>query len=54
MTSRYYGETEKLLEKCAWYLRNAKERTWPVGTKKPNDLGLFDMHGNVYAWQALP
>src|SRR5207248_3229467 len=30
--------------------QNARERTWPVGSKKPNDLGLFDMHGNVYTW----
>jgi formylglycine-generating enzyme required for sulfatase activity/tRNA A-37 threonylcarbamoyl transferase component Bud32 len=50
MTSRYYGETEELLGMYAWYLPNSKERTWPVGTKKPNDLGLFDMHGNVGTW----
>ncbi len=48
VTSRYYGETEELLAKYGWYLQNSKERTWPVGSKKPNDLGLFDMHGNVY------
>src|SRR5205814_1485845 len=24
--------------------------TWPVGSKKPSDLGLFDLHGNVYSW----
>jgi formylglycine-generating enzyme required for sulfatase activity len=39
-----------LLEKYGWYLKNGKERSWPVGSKKPNDLGLFDLHGNVYAW----
>jgi formylglycine-generating enzyme required for sulfatase activity len=50
VTSRYYGESEELLSKYAWYQKNAKERTWPVGSKKPNDLGLFDMHGNVYSW----
>ena len=50
MTSRYYGETEELLEKYAWYNKNAQDRTWPVGSKKPNDLGLFDMHGNVWTW----
>ena len=50
VTSRYYGETEELLAKYGWYLQNSKERTWPVGSKKPNDLGLFDMHGNVYTW----
>src|SRR5262249_48087218 len=50
VTRRYYGETEELLEKYSWYLKNSKERSWPVGSKKPNDLGLFDLHGNVYAW----
>jgi serine/threonine protein kinase/formylglycine-generating enzyme required for sulfatase activity len=50
VTSRYYGETEELLGEYGWYFPNSKERTWPVGSKKPNDLGLFDLHGNVYAW----
>jgi len=50
VTSRYYGETEELLPKYAWYLKNSKEQTWPVGSLKPNDLGLFDLHGNVYTW----
>ena len=45
VTSRYYGETEELLPKYAWYEKNSKEQTWPVGSLKPNDLGLFDMHG---------
>ena len=49
-TSRYYGESEELLGKYGWYLMNSGERTWPVGRKKPNDLGLFDMHGNVWTW----
>jgi eukaryotic-like serine/threonine-protein kinase len=50
LTSRYYGETEELLPKYAWYQRNSKERTWPVGTLKPNDFGLFDVHGNASTW----
>jgi len=50
VTSRYYGETEELLAQYAWYQHNSKDRTWPVGSKKPNDLGLFDMHGNVLNW----
>jgi formylglycine-generating enzyme required for sulfatase activity len=49
-TARYYGETDELLKQYAWYLGNAAERTWPVGSLKPNDLGLFDMHGNVWCW----
>src|SRR5262249_10014505 len=48
--SRYYGESEELLAKYSWYLQNSQERTWPVGGKKPNDLGLFDLHGNVNTW----
>jgi formylglycine-generating enzyme required for sulfatase activity/tRNA A-37 threonylcarbamoyl transferase component Bud32 len=50
VTSRYYGETAELLDRYAWYFTNPQERTWPVGSKKPNDLGLFDLHGNVYTW----
>jgi formylglycine-generating enzyme required for sulfatase activity len=50
VTSRYYGETEELLPQYSWYLKNSGDRAWPVGSKKPNDLGLFDMHGNVYTW----
>jgi formylglycine-generating enzyme required for sulfatase activity len=50
VTPRYYGETEELLRHYGWYFANAQERSWPVGSKKPNDFGLFDMHGNVYTW----
>jgi formylglycine-generating enzyme required for sulfatase activity len=50
VTSRYYGETEELLPKYAWYLKNSQEKWWPVGGLKPNDLGLFDMQGNVLTW----
>jgi formylglycine-generating enzyme required for sulfatase activity len=50
VTSRYYGETEELLAKYGWYQKDGKGRAWPVGGKKPNDLGLFDMHGNVWNW----
>jgi formylglycine-generating enzyme required for sulfatase activity len=50
VTSRYYGESEELLGKYGWYVSNADNRSWPVGSKKPNDLGLFDMHGNVWMW----
>ncbi len=50
VTSRYYGETEELLPHYAWYIKNSNDRTHPVGSKKPNDLGLFDLLGNVYSW----
>jgi formylglycine-generating enzyme required for sulfatase activity len=50
VTSRCYGETEELLPWYGWYQKNSEARTWPVGSKKPNDLGVFDLHGNVYTW----
>jgi formylglycine-generating enzyme required for sulfatase activity len=50
VTARYFGETDALLPKYAWYSKNGLERTWPVGSLKPNDVGLFDAHGNVSKW----
>jgi formylglycine-generating enzyme required for sulfatase activity len=49
-TSRYYGSSPALLTRYAWHSRNAEDQTWPVGQKRPNDLGLFDMHGNIWQW----
>jgi eukaryotic-like serine/threonine-protein kinase len=49
-TSRYYGLSTKLLEKYARYQSNSQDHPWPGGSLLPNDLGLFDMLGNVYEW----
>jgi len=49
-TSRYYGQSIKLLPKYAWFQDNSDGRAWPVGLKKPNDYGLFDMLGNALQW----
>jgi formylglycine-generating enzyme required for sulfatase activity len=49
-SSRSYGSSDELLPRYAWYAMNSNGRSWPVGQKRPNDLGLFDMHGNVCQW----
>lgn len=50
VTSRFYGESDELLGKYSVYRANSQEVTWPVGNLKPNDLGFFDVQGNVYTW----
>ena len=50
VTTRYFGETAELLPHYAWYEGNSQQKFWPVGTRKPNDFGLFDTHGNVFTW----
>jgi formylglycine-generating enzyme required for sulfatase activity len=51
VTSRYYGETEEMLERYAWYTKNSLDQCMlPTGSLKPNDLGLFDMLGNAQEW----
>ena len=40
----------ELLGKYAWYSQNSQDRAWPCGQLLPNELGLFDMLGNVYEW----
>jgi formylglycine-generating enzyme required for sulfatase activity len=49
-TSRYYGATLDLLGRYSWYITTSQDRAWGCGRLQPNDLGLFDMLGNVFEW----
>ena len=49
-TSRYYGVSVNMLGSYAWFWATSPNRAQPCGSLLPNDLGLFDMLGNVYEW----
>jgi serine/threonine protein kinase/formylglycine-generating enzyme required for sulfatase activity len=50
LSSRYCGTDTGTLKEYAWFNLNSEGRAWPCGSLLPNDLGLFDMLGNVYEW----
>lgn len=49
-TDFFFGHSVELLNSYVWNAGNALGLSHPVGTRKPNDFGLFDMHGNAWEW----
>lgn len=46
-TAYSFGSDESKLGEYAWYKANSDKKTHPPGSRKPNDWGIYDMHGNV-------
>jgi formylglycine-generating enzyme required for sulfatase activity len=49
-TAYSFGDDWAMLGEYAWFLDNSDHQAHPVGEKKRNAFGLFDMHGNVEQW----
>lgn len=50
LSQNYKFSGSNNLEEVAWCKKNSGKTIHPVGTKQPNELGVYDMSGNVYEW----
>ncbi|MBR4709098.1 MAG: SUMF1/EgtB/PvdO family nonheme iron enzyme [Bacteroidaceae bacterium] len=50
LSKGYKYSGSNTLDDVAWYDKNSDNTTHPVATKLPNELGIYDMSGNVYEW----
>jgi formylglycine-generating enzyme required for sulfatase activity len=53
-TDHSFGRSPLPLDSFAWNINNSNWRLWPCGLLKPNDMGMYDMHGNVMEWCNSP
>ncbi|MCI5123783.1 MAG: hypothetical protein D3925_04730 [Candidatus Electrothrix sp. AR5] len=51
-TVYFFGNDARFLQEYAWYADNANSTTHPVGQKKANSWGLYDLYGNIWEWCA--
>jgi formylglycine-generating enzyme required for sulfatase activity len=49
-TTYFWGNDSAKVDEYAWYIKNSNGFTYPVGDKKPNPYGLYDIVGDAWEW----